>query len=74
MSLGIPSIYYKNENQIMLAPFSEDSQLTIARSKEKLHELILSFYSEGDLIKNRVSREELELLIGPLDGKNLKGI
>ncbi len=72
LSLGIPSIYYKNENQIMLAPFSEDSQLTIARSKEKLHELILSFYSEGDLIKNRVSREELELLIGPLDGKNLK--
>jgi hypothetical protein len=69
---GIPSIYYKNDKEILHPPFDLKSELVTARSSEDLEFFILNFISGSPIFHDFLKTEVLEKYIGPLDGNNLK--
>jgi hypothetical protein len=69
---GIPSIYYKNDNEILHPPFDLKSELITARSSEDLEFSIINFMSGSTIFNEFLKQDVLEKYIGPLDGNNLK--
>ena len=69
-SLGIPSLYYKNDRQVINKPFDSRSELVTANNKHELKEKILLFL-EGDVsFQQFTNKKVLEKYIGPMDGNN----
>ena len=68
--LGIPTIYYKNDNQILYPPFNEESGLIISHDIYELQEDINHFFVSSDKFNTFLQKEVLTKYIGSLDGKN----
>jgi hypothetical protein len=70
--LGIPVIYYKNDTELLIAPYDGKSELITAFTVDDLVQKIELFY-EGDKIYDVFKNKKvMEKYIGPLDGFNLK--
>jgi len=70
--LGIPCIYYKNDNQIFDPPFDFDSELVTVDNTIDLQKAIFDFFSGSTIFEEFSERHVLEKYIGPLDGNNLQ--
>lgn len=70
--LGIPVIYYKNDNHFYDVPFNGSSELVTVFNKAELAEKIDLFYSGSAIFDKFREKEVLEKYIGPLDGRNLE--
>lgn len=68
--LGIPAIYYKNDTEVLIAPYDGKSELVTALSVDDLVRKMELFYSEGNIFNAFRRKEVLEKYIGHLDGKN----
>lgn len=71
-TLGIPTLYYKIDNEMMHPPFEFGSELLIVCCKDNLDLILDNFYKSMDLFQPFLKLDVLEKYIGPLDGKNLK--
>jgi hypothetical protein len=70
--IGIPAIYYKNDNQFVHAPFDCQSELVTATNIEELQNAINAFYNSDDCFDKFMDKMILEKYIGKLDGKNTR--
>lgn len=70
--LGIPSIYYKKDDEIMYAPFDGKSELVTLYSVEELVKAFFDFQAEDERYNAFLDKAVMEKYIGPLDGNNLQ--
>ncbi len=69
--LGIPVIYYKNDREVLNAPFDSRSELPTFHSSEGLAKALRDFSNSIDEFGNFQDRKVMEKYVGPLDGLNL---
>ena len=69
---GIPSIYYKKDNEFLNPPWDGKSEVVMASSREELDEALQDFYTGSDRFNQFMNRQTMEQYVGPLDGKNLE--
>lgn len=69
-TIGIPTIYYKNDTQFTHAPFDGDSELITATDIEDLKRKMTAFYSNDPCFEKFTDKNVMERYIGKLDGKN----
>ncbi|QOY54071.1 hypothetical protein HUE87_09295 [Candidatus Sulfurimonas marisnigri] len=69
--LGIPVIYYKKDNEIMMPPFDNNSELVTVSTVEDFIEAFDDFQNKNKRYDAFLDRTNMEKYIGPLDGKNL---
>ena len=70
--LGIPSIYYKNNDRVIDPPFDGHCELLTAFNVDELSGLMKKFFSGEPIGREFMQREVLEKYWGPLDGKNTR--
>lgn len=70
--LGIPSIYYKKDPEIMYPPFDGKSELVTLSSVDDLVQAFADFQSENTRYNAFLDRNVMEHYIGPLDGNNMQ--
>ncbi len=70
--LGIPSIYYKKDPEIMDPPFDEKSELVTLSSVDDLVQAFADFQSGDTRYNAFLDRSVMERYIGPLDGNNMQ--
>lgn len=70
--LGIPSIYYKKDTEILSAPFDGKSELVTVDNVSGLERAIIDFRSGHARFEAFMQRSVMEKYIGPLDGGNVK--
>jgi len=69
-TLGIPSIYYKKDTQIIYRPFDSKSELLIAHDTSDLVDKIKLFYEGSEEFELFMDKKVIEKYVGPLDGGN----
>lgn len=69
---GIPSIYYKKDNEIMFPPFDGHSELVTVDNIDDLFQALVDFQSEDTRYNAFLDRNVMEHYIGPLDGNNIQ--
>lgn len=70
--LGIPSIYYKKDDEIMYTPFDKQSELVTVDTVDELVTAFFDFQEGHARYNSFLDKSVLEKYIGPLDGKNLE--
>ncbi|HLD22993.1 MAG TPA: hypothetical protein VJA83_03560, partial [Sulfuricurvum sp.] len=70
--LGVPSLYYKKDSEVMDPPFDGQSELVTVGSVEDLVQAFVDFQSEDTRYNAFLDRSVMERYIGPLDGNNMK--
>ena len=70
-AMGIPSIYYKNDGQIMLPPFDNKSEVVTVTSEDELTDKIDAFFAASDIFDEFRKRTVIEKYMGALDGKSV---
>lgn len=70
--LGIPTVYYKKDTEVMAPPFNGASELVTAATPDDLTRKLELFYERDRSFDAFRERRVLENYIGPLDGKNLE--
>ena len=70
-TLGIPSIYHKNDLQVLHPPFDGCSELVTTKNSLELHNAITDFQDNSERFNLFMNHEIIEKYIGPLDGRNL---
>jgi hypothetical protein len=70
--LGIPSVYHKNDREIMDPPFDGKSELVTTYDVAGLEQAILDFLSGSDRFDAFLDKQVMEKYVGPLDGGNLE--
>ncbi len=70
--LGIPSIYYKKDTEILSAPFDGKSELVTVDNVPDLECAITDFRSGHKRFDAFLQKNVMEKYIGPLDGGNVK--
>ncbi len=70
--LGIPVIYYKNDQEDQDPPFDNQSELVTACDPQELRNTLVAFLQHDSIFDAFLSREVLEKYIGPLDGENTR--
>jgi len=68
--LGIPALYYKNDKEILIAPYDGKSELVTAFSVEEMVRKIEMFYNRDSIYDAFRQKDVLEKYVGPLDGNN----
>lgn len=68
---GIPSIYFKNDRQIMLPPFDGKSEVVTVLSEKELMEKVNAFFERSEIFYAFCERTVIEKYMGQLDGKNV---
>ena len=68
--LGIPALYYKNDKEILIAPYDGKSELVTAFSIEDMVKKIDMFYDRDPIYDAFREKKVLEKYVGPLDGRN----
>lgn len=71
-SLGIPCLYYKNDQQLLDPPFDGKSELVTVDSIDALVTAFDDFRSGHERFDPFLKRAVMERYIGPLDGGNLE--
>ena len=69
--MGIPVMYYKNDREIISAPFNSDSELVTAQSPGEIEAMVMAFLRGDSIFNDFLSRDVIEKYIGPIDGGNL---
>ncbi len=69
--LGIPVVYYKNDTEILNAPFDNNSELVIITKIEEMIQAYYDFKSKHSRYESFLNKKVMEQYIGPLDGNNL---
>ncbi|HEY6925283.1 MAG TPA: hypothetical protein VI653_17540 [Steroidobacteraceae bacterium] len=70
--LGIPSVYYKKDTEVMYPPFDAASELVTVSTVEQMVQAFEDFLSGQARFAAFMQRQTLEKYIGPLDGRNLQ--
>jgi hypothetical protein len=70
--LGIPSVYHKNDREIIDPPFDGSSELVTTTDVSELEQAVADFLSHSRRYDEFLRREIMEKYIGPLDGRNLE--
>lgn len=70
--LGIPTIYYKKDAEVMDPPFNGESELVTVSTVQDLVQAISDFESSHQRYNAFLDRRVMEQYIGPLDGNNLQ--
>jgi hypothetical protein len=68
--LGIPTLYYKNDTEMLIAPYDGKSELVTAFSIVDMVKKIEMFYNRNPIYDAFRQKEVLEKYVGPLDGNN----
>lgn len=68
--LGTPALYYKNDKEILIAPYDGKSELVTAFSIDDMVKKIDMFYDRHPIYDAFRQKEVLEKYVGPLDGRN----
>ncbi len=71
-SVGVPSIYYRKDNEIMSPPFDGNSELVTVSSTEDLCTALTDFKQAHERFDEFLRPQVMEKYVGPLDGKNLE--
>lgn len=69
---GIPSLYYKNDSEDLIAPYDGKSELVTARTAEEAVERLEQFFRGDPVYDAFRERRVLEKYVGPLDGQNAR--
>jgi hypothetical protein len=69
---GIPTLYYKNDAELLIAPYNGNSELVTARNVEEAVDRIDSFYRQDPIYDVFLSRDVIEKYVGPLDGNSTR--
>ncbi|MHB1193044.1 MAG: hypothetical protein ACYC6F_08340 [Longimicrobiales bacterium] len=69
--LGIPSLYYRADNQILDPPFDGQSELVTVGCVEDLVQAVNDFRDGHPRYDAFLQRAVMEKYVGPLDGRNL---
>ncbi len=70
--LGIPVLYYKNDNQYYDPPFDGKSELVTAFTVDDLAQKMEAFFKGDTMFDAFKDARVMEKYIGPLDGGNLR--
>lgn len=70
--LGIPSVYYKKDKEIVDPPFDQQSELVTVDTVVALKQAFLDFQANHDRFKAFLDRSIMQKYVGPLDGQNLE--
>lgn len=70
--LGIPSVYYRADNEIMPPPFDMKSELVTVTDQKGLITAFNEFINSDSRYDPFLERATMEKYVGPLDGGNLK--
>lgn len=70
--LGIPALYYKNDNEIFHPPFDGKCELVTAFSVNDLVKKIDLFYEHDPVYGPFMEMKVMEKYVGPLDGNNVE--
>lgn len=68
--IGVPTLYYKKDTQIVHAPFNGESELTTAFNTEDMKNKIAAFYNNDPCFDTFLNKNVMEKYIGKLDGRN----
>jgi len=71
-ALGIPTIYYKKDTEIIQPPFDGSSELVTAYDTGDLIGKIGQFYNDSKIFDSFLKKENMEKYVGPLDGQSTK--
>jgi hypothetical protein len=71
-SLGIPSVYFKNDKSILHEPFNWSPDLVTVDSSEGFKQAFLDFKKSHPKFDRLLDRENLEYYVGSIDGNNTK--
>lgn len=69
---GIPSLYYKNDSEDLIAPYDVKSELVTACTEEEAVERLEQFFRGDPVYDVFQDRRVLEKYVGPLDGQNAR--
>jgi hypothetical protein len=70
--LGVPTLYYRKDTEIMFAPFDGKSELVTVDNVDDLVRALEDFQAGGSRFDAFLRREVMEKYIGPLDGRCLE--
>ena len=70
--LGIPSVYYRKDNEIIDPPFDGQSELVTISDVPSLVTAIEDFQQNHERYNDFLKKSMMEKYVGRLDGKNLK--
>jgi len=70
--LGIPSVYYQKDTEVMNAPFDNNSELVTVSNIEELVQTYYDFEEKHQRYEAFLDKKIMEQYIGFLDGKNLE--
>ncbi|MFB9213651.1 hypothetical protein [Vibrio sinaloensis] len=70
--VGVPTIYYRKDNQILSPPFDGRSELVTVNTIDELTMALHDFQQEHERFHPFLQPEVMEKYVGPLDGKNLE--
>ena len=70
--LGIPTIYYKKDKEVLYPPFDKKSELVTVDTVHDLKMVFSDFKSKHQRFDAFLDRQVMEKYIGPLDGKSLE--
>lgn len=71
-SVGVPSIYYRKDNEIMSPPFDGKSELVTVNSIDDLTIALHDFQQAHERFEKFLCPAVMGKYIGPLDGRNLE--
>lgn len=71
-AVGVPSIYYRKDNEIMSPPFDGKSELVTVSSIEGLVTALVDYQQGHERFDEFLRPAVMERYVGPLDGKNLE--
>ncbi|SON50965.1 hypothetical protein [Vibrio tapetis] len=71
-SLGVPSLYYRKDNEFGAPPFDNKSELVTVDNIPDLLQAMIDFKSRDSRYDTFLDKNILEKYVGPLDGKSLE--
>lgn len=71
-ALGIPTIYYKKDNEIMDPPFDGKSELVTVNTVDAFVKALGDFHNVSSRYDGFLKKEVLENYVGPLDGLSVQ--
>lgn len=69
-SICIPTIYYKNDDEILHEPFNKESNLIIAKNMDDLFCDLNDFFENSNKFDQFLNKDSLSKYVGFLDGHN----
>jgi hypothetical protein len=69
---GVPSLYYKNDSENLIAPYDGKSELVTAHTMEEAIARLEQFFNGDHVYDGFLDRRVLEKYVGPVDGQNAR--